>query len=125
MVKSLVSTLIAVCILVGGAIFEQSFVTKQFSQFEVAVETLKQKAENGDANADDMKALRENWLARKKYLLVFIPHNEIKELELWLSEAVSFSEYDDRKELVDKLEVLLSLSKEIPKTFLISFENIM
>ena len=125
MVQSLVSTLIAVCILVGGAIFEQSFVTKQFSQFEVAVETLKQKAENGDANADDMKALRENWLARKKYLHVFIPHNEIKELELWLSEAVSFSEYDDRKELADKLEVLLSLSKEIPKTFLISFENIM
>lgn len=125
MVKSLVSTIIAICILVGGAIFEQSFVKRQFSEFEVAVETLKEKAENGNVNAEDMKALRENWLARKKYLHFFIPHNEIKELELWLSEAVSFSEYEDQKELVDKLEVLLSLSKEIPKTFLISFENIM
>lgn len=125
MVKSLVSTIIAVCILVGGAVFEQRFVTRQFSEFEVAVETLKEKAERGDATADDMKALRKNWLARKKYLHIFIPHNEIKELELWLSEAVSFSEYEDLKELADKLEVILSLSEEIPKTFLISFENIM
>ncbi len=125
MVKSLVSIVIASLIMVSAGIFEQKFVKKEFADFEIAVSSVLEKAENNTATKDDMLALRENWLNRKSYLHIFIPHNEIKEFELWISEAISFSEFEDKKELVDKLEVVLSLSREIPKTFLISLENIM
>ncbi len=125
MVKSVISILVATVILISGAAFEQKFVSAQFEDFKTAVDLIKIKAESNEATVDDLINLRENWLDKKKSLHVFIPHNEIKELELWLSEAVSFAEFDDQKELVDKLEVLSSLSNEIPKTFLISFENIL
>lgn len=125
MVKSLISIVVATVILISGAAFEQKFVSTQFDDFKVTVDLIKIKAESNEATVDDLMNLRKNWLNKKKSLHVFIPHNEIKELELWLSEAVSFAEFDDQKELVDKLEVLSSLSSEIPKTFLISFENIL
>jgi len=83
-----------------------------------------EKAENETATEEDMINLQKNWEEKKRYLHAFIPHNEIKEIGLWLSEAIAFTKYENYEELTDKLKVLYDLSIQVPKQFLVRFENI-
>ena len=82
-------------------------------------------AEEENITVEEVKNMQKDWRDKKRFLHIFIPHNEIKEVELWISEAISFAEYENYEELTDKLKVLKDLSKEIPKTFLIRPDNIL
>ncbi|MBO5285475.1 MAG: DUF4363 family protein [Clostridia bacterium] len=125
MVKSIISIIISVLILVAGALYEQTVVLKQFNEFEATVTDLIKKSEEENITVEEVKNMQKDWRDKKRFLHIFIPHNEIKEVELWISEAISFAEYENYEELTDKLKVLKDLSKEIPKTFLIRPDNIL
>lgn len=125
MVKSIISIIISVLILVAGALYEQTVVLKQFNEFETTVTDLIKKSEEENVTVEEVKNMQKDWRDKKRFLHIFIPHNEIKEIELWISEAISFAEYENYEELTDKLKVLKDLSKEIPKTFLIRPDNIL
>ena len=56
---------------------------------------------------------------------MFIPHNEIKEVDLWLSEAVTLIKNKDYKEALYKIDVTINLIEQISKTFSFSIENIL
>ena len=125
MVKSVISMLMASLILLFGAIYEENFVIRQFEEFDVAVGELKRKIDDETAVEGDVLAVQDNYLNKKKYLHIFIPHNEIKEMELWLSETVILVRDKEWTDARSKIEVLGELSEQIPKTFKISIENIL
>ena len=103
MLKTLVSLLLALAILVGGEIFESFFVEKQFNEFTVALESLYEKADEKEITKEDVLAVQKNWISKKRVLHMFIPHNEIKEIDLWLSEAVSFAKSENFEEVLSKI----------------------
>jgi hypothetical protein len=74
---------------------------------------------------DDVYAVQKNWLDKKRVLHIFIPHNEIKEVDLWLSESATLVRDKEWKDAISKIEVLKELAEQIPKTFLIAWENIL
>lgn len=111
--------------LVFGAVFESRFIKKQFSEFSCVLEVLYQKTSQNTAVEDDVYAVQQNWLEKKKYLHVFIPHTEIKEVDLWLAESVKLVKNKKWDDALSKIEVLKELSEQIPKSFLIRLENIM
>ena len=125
MVKSICSMVCALLILVVGAIYENTFVIRQFEEFGIVAEELYEKAENHVAVKDDAVAVQANWLEKKKYLHNFIPHTEIKEMDLWLSETVSLIEEEKWDEVLPKIKVVKDLAAQIPNTFKISIENIL
>lgn len=125
MVKSIVSVLVVFAILVCGAIYETDFVQRQFSEFSVVLEQLYVKTDNRTATEDDVLSAQKNWLDKKKFLHVFIPHNEIKEMDLWISEAIILVRDEEWTDAVSKIEVLIDLTEQIPKTFRLSFENVL
>lgn len=125
MVKSLVSIISVIIILLCGAFYENDFVTRQFEEFNSVMNVLYEKTENKTATEEDVKAVRENWAEKKRYLHIFIPHNEIKEIDLWISEMVTLVNDEKWEDAVSKAQVLLYLSTEIPKTFLFRRENIL
>ena len=125
MVKSLVSIILVAIILICGALYENKFVTKQFDEFNSLLTILYEKTENQTATEDDVKAVRENWVEKKRFLHIFIPHNEIKEVDLWISEMVTLVNDKKWEDAISKAQVLLYLSKEIPKTFSFRRENIL
>lgn len=124
MVKSLISTLCALLILIAGAIYEHNFITTNFNDFNQNLTILYDKVDNQTATVCDVLGVQENWLAKKRHLHVFIPHTEIKEIDLWLSETVSYVREKEWTEAISKLEVLIELSEQIPLTFNLSVENI-
>lgn len=125
MVKTITSIIIVSILLVVGSIYERCFVNKQFDEFNEVLCSLYQKIDNQTAISDDVLAVQKNWLDKKKSLHVFIPHNDIKEVDLWLAEAVTLVRDKEWQDAISKIEVLIELSEQIPKTFSLSFENIL
>lgn len=124
MVKTIISIIVVVCILITGAIFETSFVNKQFNEFNQVLEVLYQKTNLEVAIEEDAYAVQQNWLDKKRFLHAFIPHNEIKEVDLWLAETIKLIRDKKWTDALSKIEVLKELSEQVPKTFAISWENI-
>ena len=124
MVKSLFSMIIVALLLVGGAIYENKFVTEQFSEFSQVLSALYEKVDERSATIDDVYAVQENWLEKKKSLHTFIPHNEIKEIDLWLSESTTLVRDEQWEDAISKIEVLKELAEQIPKTFQLTLGNI-
>lgn len=117
--------LCAAVIIVTGAIFESNFIHRQFSEFHGVLEVLYDKVDNETATIDDVYAVQKNWLDKKRVLHVFIPHNEIKEIDLWLSESATLVRDKVWQDAVSKIEVLKELTEQIPKTFVLSWENVL
>ena len=76
------------------------------------------------ATEEDALAVQKNWLTHKEHMHVFIPHTEIKEIDLWLSETVSYVKSQNWEEARAKIEVLAELVEQIPHTFRFRLENL-
>ena len=125
MVKSVISIIIVSVMLVIGTIYETNFVNRQFKEFDSLLETLYEKVDDHTAVEDDVLAVQKNWIDKKMHLHVFVSHNEIKEIELWLAEAVTLVRDKKWEDAISKIEVLRELSEQLPKSFSISIENIL
>lgn len=125
MVRTILSTVIVSIILLAGAIYESFFVTRQFDEFHDVLEILYVKVDEEIATQDDVYAVQKNWLEKKKALHIFIPHNDIKEVDLWLAESATLVRDEKWDDAISKIEVLKELSEQIPKTFTLSWENIL
>lgn len=125
MVKTIISMTVVSILLIVGAWFESNFVNRQFNEFQTVLESLYEKVDDETAVMDDVYAVQKNWIEKKKYLHAFIPHNEIKEVDLWLSEAVTLVRDKEWSDAISKIEVLKELAEQIPRTFKILWENIL
>lgn len=124
MVKTIVSIICASVILFTGALFEDHYLHKQFKDFSDVLIVLYEKIDDESATIDDVYAVQKNWLDKKKNLHAFIPHTEIKEIDLWLSESVTLVRDKEWADAISKIEVLIELSEQIPTTFEIRLQNI-
>ncbi len=125
MVKTFISMITVAVILFVGAILETRFIDKQFTEFNEVLCILYEKVDEENATIDDVYAVQQNWLEKKRYLHIFIPHTEIKEVDLWLSESVTLVRDKEWEDAISKIEVLKELSEQIPKTFSLRIENVL
>lgn len=125
MVKSIISMAVVSILLIIGSVYERNFIDRQFTELGQVLEVLYEKVDEQTATQDDVYAVQKNWLKKKKYLHIFIPHNEIKEIDLWLSESSTLVRDEEWNDAISKIEVLKELAEQIPKTFLVRWENIL
>ncbi|MBR2385637.1 MAG: DUF4363 family protein [Clostridia bacterium] len=124
MVKSIISIVVVSLIILVGAIYESNFVSRQFKEFDIVLNVLYEKIDDQTAVEEDVIAVQKNWQDKKRFLHAFIPHNEIKEIDLWVSEAVTLVRDEKWEDALSKVNVLINLTRQIPNTFRISFDNI-
>ena len=125
MVKSLITLIISIILLVSLSITEQSIVNNSFDDLKVKLVEVYKKTENQTAVKDDILSAQELWLENKKHLHIFIPHNEIKEIELWIAESTTLVENKKYDDALSKIDVVIELIEQIPKTFSLRIENIL
>ena len=125
MVKTIVSMLCAAIILFSGTVAESHFIQKHFSEFYVQTSEVYEKVKEETATENDIYAMQEKWLYYKKSLHAFVPHGELKELDLWIAEAVRLVEKGKWEDALSKLEVIKELSEQLPKVFRLSLENVL
>lgn len=124
MVKTVLSILISLALLVSAAVFELFYVNEQFDKFEEALSSLELKVREESANRKDAEAVKILWEHEKKNLHVVIPHNDISYIDYWLGEAVSYIETKNFDDALSKIEVLVTICRQIPQTYGVTFENI-
>lgn len=125
MVKALITALVSLAIIIGASYLEQYYLNNTFNEFERAVSITYEKTENHTAVKDDVLSIQNLWVEKKKSLHVFIPHNDIREIDLWVSEAVTLVENKKWEDALSKLEVVLEMIEQIPKTYSLKVENIL
>lgn len=125
MVRSIISMVVVALIFFAGSFYENNFVNRQFNEFSNVLEVLYEKVDDQTATQDDVYAVQKNWLDKKRFLHAFIPHNEIKEVDLWLAESATLVRDKKWEDAISKIEVLKELSEQIPKTFKVSWENVL
>ena len=125
MVKALITALVSLAIIIGASYLEQYYLNNTFNEFERAVSITYEKTENHIAVKDDVLSIQNLWVEKKKSLHVFIPHNDIREIDLWVSEAVTLVENKKWEDALSKLEVVLEMIEQIPKTYSLKLENIL
>ncbi|MBE7061444.1 MAG: DUF4363 family protein [Clostridiales bacterium] len=124
MVKTFISMIVVALMIFSFSIFEQHYVNSSFDEFHQVLCVLYDKVDAQTATQEDVYAVQNNWLEKKQSLHAFIPHNDIKEIDLWLSESATLVRDEKWEDAISKIEVLKELSEQIPKTFTLSFENI-
>ena len=124
MVKTIITTLAVSLLLFLGVILESNYIKTEFNELHANFSTLYEKVEEESANKQDVLAVQQNWLKKKTRLHIFIPHNEIKEIDLWLSETVTLVEQEKWEDALSKIEVLKELTEQIPNTFKVTIENV-
>ncbi len=124
MVKTILSLVITFALLVSAALFENFFVNAQFEKFSAAVNSLQEKVRNQTANRADAEAVKTLWDAQKKLLHIVIPHGDIAYIDYWLGEATGCIETEDFRDAVSKIEVLVTICKQLPEQYSVSIENI-
>lgn len=124
MVKSVVTVIVSALILTGAAIYEQIYVNSAFDRLLEQALIMQEKETNKTATPADAENVRNCWIKEKEKMHAFISHNDIKELDMWLSEGIAFTKSGKYEEAYTKYVVIADLCKSIPKGYLIRFENV-
>ena len=125
MVKSIISAVVGFIILIIGTIIEFGATNNTFNDFNQQLKILEQKTQNEIAVESDAEKVYEFWVEQKRTLHILIPHNEIKEIDLWLLECQSLIQTEMYEDALSKIQVVLGLVEQIPKTFSLRIENVM
>ncbi len=124
MVKSLITVIVSISLLVGAAIYEQAYVGAAFDKLYEQALIMQEKETNKTATPSDAERVKNLWIKEKEKMHAFVSHNDIKELDMWLSEGIAFTKTGKYDEAYTKYAVIADLCKSIPKGYLIRFENI-
>ncbi|MGN0820102.1 MAG: DUF4363 family protein [Christensenellaceae bacterium] len=124
MVKSVISLIICSALIISGAIIENLYMKKSFNELIYMLDAVYEKFETEEATQDDVLAVQNFWLSKKTSMHAYIPHTELKELDLWISECVTYTKYEKYEDAQAKIEVVKELCEQIPKSFMFKFENI-
>ncbi len=124
MVKSLLAIAVAASLLLGAGLFEWFYVNDLFGDFGGELNALCLKAEDGTASGEDAKAVQASWERRKEELHVWIPHNDVRLIDDYLSETVGLISRGETSLALAKLSILIHLTECLPDTYKPGIANI-
>ena len=124
MIRTIVSALITLALILGVSIYDIHHVQKTFEVFHGALRSLKTKTELKEATYDDGLALRAYWDTKKRVMHIWVPHTTLAEIDYQLDEAIGYLYTQDYEGALPKIEVILGLSENIPSGYTLSLGNI-
>ena len=123
--KTLISILIALGLLIGISIFQMIYIEKEFADFSAQLEALYDKTEAQTATREDAEAVRVSWNEKKKTMHIWVPHTDISYVDYWLSEGLSLIDTKQYDQALSKIEVLIDICRKIPSSYSFSVENVL
>ncbi len=124
MIRTIASIFITLGLILGVSFYEIYYVQTTFQMFETALRALKDKTEHGIVNYGDGLAIRELWDTKKMIMHVWIPHSPLQEIDYQIDEAVGYIYVQEYSSALPKIEVLIGLSENLPKSYTFHIGNI-
>ena len=124
MIRTIVSAVITLLLIIGVSIYDIWYVQRTFEVFHGELRTLKEKTQLGEATYSDGLAVRAYWDAKKRVMHIWVPHTALAEIDYQLDEAIGFLYIGDYDGAMPKIEVILGLSENVPLGYTLSLGNI-
>ena len=124
MIRTIVSAIITLALIVGASIYEIHYVQTTFDLFHTELSALKRKTELGEATYTDGLAMRSFWDTKKQILHIWVPHTALAEIDYQLDEAIGYLYVSDYQAAIPKIEVILGLSENVPHGYMLKLGNI-
>ncbi|MBQ4268363.1 MAG: DUF4363 family protein [Clostridia bacterium] len=124
MVKTAISILVALGIIVGVSYLEVWQVNRAFSIFREALVALYKKTESEQATHEDGKSVRMLWEKEKRTLYFWLSHTVIENIDYQLNESLGYLYEGGYQDALPKLEILIKMSEYIPDSYTLDWENI-
>ena len=124
MIKTIISIFITLGVILGISCYEIHYVQSTFETFHGALRSLKEKTELGTVNYSDGLAIRSFWDEKKQVMHIWVPHTALSEIDYQLDEAIGFLYAGKYEDALPKIEVILGLSENVPRSYIISLGNI-
>ena len=124
MIRTIVSAVVTLLLILGVSIYDVHYVQKTFEVFNGSLRTLKEKTQLGEVSYSDGLAVRSYWDTKKKTMHVWVPHTALAEIDYQLDEAIGYLYIEDYESAMPKIEVLLGLSENVPYSYTLSLGNI-
>ena len=124
MVKTAISILISLAVIIGVSVLEVTQVNLAFSAFRSSLISLYQKTEREQSTHEDGKAVRMLWEKEKRKLYFWLSHTVIENIDYQLNEALGYLYQGNFEDSLPKFELLLDMAETIPRAYKILPENI-
>lgn len=124
MVKTAISILISLAVIIGVSVLEVTQVNLAFSAFRSSLISLYQKTEREQSTHEDGKAVRMLWEKEKRKLYFWLSHTVIENIDYQLNEALGYLYEGGYQDALPKLEILIKTSEYIPDSYSLDWENI-
>lgn len=124
MVRSIIYTATAIALCVAFFVFTEIYVGEQFGRLTEAATELRRKTEEGEASENDALAVQALWDDKKSKLHIFIPHNDIAQIDYCLSEARGHLAAGNEELALAKIEMVVRLSRSLPSSYSVRLENV-
>lgn len=124
MIKTIISIIVSFAVIFGLSAYEIYFVNQRFDEFYTIVKSLHQKTEQKTATYEDGVAVQTYWREQKHVLHVWLPHTLLQETDYHLDEVVGLLYTGQYESALPKLEVVLGLAEEIPRSYELHLGNV-
>ena len=124
MLKTIISVIVTASLILAVSIYETVYVQSTFTEFSSILQGLYDKTISRTATKQDGVAIQQYWEEKKHGLHIWIPHTAIIEVNYQLDEAVGFLITEDYANVLPKLEILLCICEDVPRSYSFGLENI-
>jgi hypothetical protein len=125
MIKTIVSILVTILLILSLSFIEIGYVQNTFEQFSAVLQSLFEKTETQTATYQDGEAVRSFWEDKRQVLHIWLPHTAIQEIDIQLSEAIGYLYQENYTDSLAKIEVLIGAARLIPDSYTLKFKNIL
>ena len=124
MIRTIVSIVISLALLVSVSILEGIYVQENFALIEETIQSLYEKTEDGTATHEDGEAVETFWQSHKKKMHMILPHTAVQNIDFELNEALGYLDQGNFQDALPKMEVLLQLTEVVRQNYSLRIENI-
>ena len=124
MIRTIVSIILSLALLVGISAWEGHYLERNFEQIENTIQSLYDKTEEGTATHEDGEAVEIFWQEKKHKMHFILPHSAVQQIDFELNEALGYLYQGNFQDALPKMEVLLQITEVIRQNYTLLWGNI-
>ena len=124
MSRSVVTMLIALLVILVAGIFEVVYVNQEYAKVEQQCKVLLDKAKDKTLTTNEFDDFYKNWHDLREKSELFLPHVDVYEINLRISESKALLDNGDFEMVYAQLEIAHNLLQYIPNMMIPSLKHI-
>ncbi len=124
MTKSIVAGIIVLALIITCGVLEVVFVSKDYNDLHKECEQLMELCQSEQVTTEQFNKFRDKWYKLRETSEIFLPHNDVYELNLRFAESQAYVESGDYEQLFAQLSVIEELLEYVPHLMKPSWKHI-